>query len=249
LASVALLTVLVVADATVASAQSDSASSAQSYWLESRELLLERSLAGSATMTVLAQVQAYLSSNVAGCGSLPTYFGTAAASGNASGIDSGISYSVNATSVAVSTGSAGQADNLTIVRPFAGSVPGFLNLNEDLSVREVGGGGSVDLFRRESHLLNVPIQAGSASYLCSSTLGSLAAALSRAPCNATLEQAGFSALLPSLLAEAAAYGFALTAGWSAYGCATAYWVTLVEPGVAGPTGSFDWTVHGSGTTA
>lgn len=113
-------------------------------------------------------------------------------------------------------------------------------------MKEVGAG-SVDLSRRESHLLNVPLDVAAASYLCSSTLSSLAAALSRSPCNATLEQAGFSALLPSLVAEAAGEGFALTAGWSAFGCSATYWVTLVEPGVAGAAGRFDWTVHGSGT--
>lgn len=115
LASVAILTVLVVADATVASGQLNAASSAQSYWLEWRELLLERSLAGSASMAVLAQVQSYLSSNVADCGNFSPYFGSVRASSYASGEDTGISYSANASSVAASTAGAAQVDNLTLV--------------------------------------------------------------------------------------------------------------------------------------
>ena len=82
------------------------------------------------------------------------------------------------------------------------------------------------------------------------TLGSLAAALSRSPCNATLEQGAFDQAMPRLREDASALGFTLAAGWD-YGvaCSATYWVTLVERGVAGATGSFDWTVRGSGTTA
>ena len=119
-----------------------------------------------------------------------------------------------------------------------------------MSVKEVGGGGSVSLEREETHTLNLPIEVDSASSLCASTLDSLGAALSRSPCNATLEQASFDSVLPGLVADAAALRFTLTAGWgSGAACSATYWVTLVEPGVAGATGSFDWTVRGSGTTA
>ena len=97
LASVILLTVLVVADATVMSAQDNLASSAQTSHLESRELLLEESLAGGVSLQVLAQVQAYLSSNPAECDSLPQYFGSISASSTSSGEDSGIAYAANAT--------------------------------------------------------------------------------------------------------------------------------------------------------
>jgi hypothetical protein len=89
-----------------------------------------------------------------------------------------------------------------------------------------------------------------ASSLCVSTLGSLAAALSRSMCNATVGQDAFDAVMPALREDAAALGFTLAAGWNlGPSCSAAYWVTLVEPGVAGVAGSFDWTVRGSGKTA
>jgi hypothetical protein len=247
------LTVLVVADATVMSAQDNLASSAQTSYLESRELLLEESLAGGVSLQVLAQVQGYLSSNPAECDNLPRYFASIAASSASSGEDSGVEYSANATA-GVAPGSpvvASQGDNLTIVAPFAGWPTGALDLSEALSVKEVGGGGSVSLERQETHALNIPVEVGSASSLCAATLGSLGAALSRSPCNSTLEQAAFDSVLPGLVADAAAARFTLTAGWGSGGaaCSATYWVTLVEPGVAGATGSFDWTVRGSGTTA
>jgi len=249
LAAVVLLTVLVVADATVMSAQNNLASSALTSYLESREALLEQSTAGSASLQVLAQVQEYLASNVAECAGFPQYFASISGASSISGEDSGISYSTNATAVVANAGSqVPRSDNLTTVAPFSGYAAGALNLYEVLGVDEVGG--SVSLERHETHALNLPIAPDSASSLCASTLGALADALSRSPCNATLEQAAFASVLPGLVDEAAARGFALTAGWGSAGaCSVAYWVTLVEVGVAGVTGSFDWTVHGSGTIA
>jgi hypothetical protein len=249
LASVVLLTVLVVADATVMTAQDNLAASAQASSTESRELLLERSLAGRLSLDVLAQAQEYLSSTPAGCADLPQYLDSLAASNSTSGDDSGISYQANATARGVPE-TAATGDNLTVVAPFAGYVAGTLGLREVLSVREVGGGGSVTLSRQETHALNLPIQAGSASSLCASAAGDLAAALSASPCNATLEQDAFDAALPGLVDESSGLGFDLSAGWGyAATCSVAYWFTLVEPGVEGATGSFDWTVLGSGTIA
>jgi len=235
------------------SAQDNLASSAQTSQIESRELLLEQSLAGSVSLQALAQVQGYLSSNPAECSLLVQYLGSISGSGSALGEDSGIAYAANATAVEARSAStqAVRGDNLTVVAPFSGYLAGALNLQAALSVKEVGGGGSVSLEKREIHTLNLPIKPDSASSLCASTLDSLASALSRSPCNATLSEEAFGAALPGLVEEAAAQGFALTAGWGSGGtaCSAAYWVTLVEPGVAGATGSFDWTVHGSGVTA
>ena len=105
-------------------------------------------------------------------------------------------------------------DNLTLVAPFAGYVPGTLGLREVLSVREVGGGGSVSLVRQETHALNLPIRVSAASSLCASTAGALAAALSASPCNATVEEEAFDAALPGLVDVASGLGFDLSAGWS-----------------------------------
>lgn len=250
LAAVVLLSVLVVADATVMSAQEDLASVSQASHLESRELLLEQSSAGTAAMEALARVQAFLSADPAHCASLPAYLGSISATGSASGVDSGIRYSANAT-VSADAAATGAGDNLTVVSPFSGYLAGALDLRAVLSVMEESQGGLVTLARHETHTLNLPISPVSASYLCGSTSASLAAALSGSPCNSTLEDEAFSAALPGLVGEAASRGFTLTAGWGLDGpsCSASYWFTLVEPGVRGVAGSFDWTVLGSGTTA
>jgi hypothetical protein len=257
LASVLLLTALVLADATIVSAQDNLASSAQASLIETRESVLDQSLSGSVALQALSQVQAYLSSNPASCDGIPGYLASISSSSSTSGEGSGIVYSVNATAASmVATteppGAQGLQDNLTILSPFSGYLPGALNLRADLRVKEVGGGGSVTLERREIHVLHLPISPGSASSLCASALGSLAVALSRSSCNATLAQAAFDSAMPRLVEEASALGFSLTAGWelgSGAGCPATYQVMLVELGVAGVTGTFDWTVRGSGTTA
>lgn len=238
-----------VADSTVMVAQDNLAVTAQNSHVEVRESVLARSLTGSLSFGVLAMVQAQLTSSPAGCGSLEQYEESLSASSSISGKDEGVQYIANATAVASGTGMEAAIDNLTIDAPFSGHLPGALNLQADVSIREVGGGGSVTLARHELHSLNIPVSIGSASSLCALSLSSLAAALSSS-CNATLARAAFDSVLSSLAEEAAARGFALTAGWGqGSGCSAAYWVTLVELGVEGVTGSFDWTVLGSGTTA
>jgi hypothetical protein len=249
-ASVLLFTALVVANATTMVAQDNLASTAQASLVESRELVLGRSLAGSTSALALSQVQTYLASNPADCGGLPRYLASVSASSSVSGEEEGVSYvaSTTASEAPAARLQGSQNDNLTLLAPFAGSIPGALNLQANVSVQEVGGGGSITLERHELHLLNIPVSPGSASSLCSLALGALAAALGSS-CNATLAQAAFDSVLPALVAEAAARGFVLTAGWGLNACSATYWVTLVEPGVEGVTGSFDWTVLGSGTTA
>lgn len=249
LAAVVLFTVLVVADATVMSAQQNLAATAQVTHLESREQLLEQASMGVASLQALAQLESYLSSNPADCPAIQEYLASLSAEGSSSGVDSGISYSTNATASLLAS-PAPQSDNLTVASPFAGYSPTAADFRVTLSVEESSPGGAVTLSRREAHVLNLPISPGAASSLCGSSLASLAAALSRSPCNATSEEAAFDSVLPGLESAAAAVGFSLTAGWAGSGaCAASYWVTLVEDGVAGPAGSFDWTVLGSGSTA
>jgi len=253
LASVLLLTALVVADATLMTAQDNLASSAQTAHTEGRELLLEESLTGSTSLQLLAQVQGFLSSSPADCDSIPQYISSISASSSVSGEDEGIAYVANESATGAPTAllQGAPGGDLAIASPFSGFLPGGLNLVAASSVKEVGGGGSVSLERRETHALNLPISPGTASSLCASALGSLAAALSQSSCNATLAQAAFADVMPRLEEEASALGFFLTAGWGLDGpaCSATYWVMLVELGVMGVTGGFDWTVLGSGATA
>jgi hypothetical protein len=254
LASVILFTALVAADATVMTAEDNLASTAQTSHIESRELVLSEYSAGAASLLALAQVQSYLSSNPADCAGLNQYLEGISAATSTSGVAGGIAYSSNATAAfapAVALSQGQPSDNLTIVAPFSGYLAGALNLQVALNAKVVGGGGTVSLERHELHLLHLPISPDSAHSLCASALGGLAAALSGTSCNATSARAAFDSALPPLVEEAAARGFFLAAGWQpgGAGCSSSYWIMLVELGVEGVTGGFDWSVRGSGATA
>jgi hypothetical protein len=250
LASVLLFTALVAADATMMTAEDNLASSAQASHIESREHLLSEYSGGAASVHALAQVQAYLSSNPADCARLEQYLASITAASSISGDDGGIAYVSNAT-MTVAPAQGDQRDNLTIVAPFSGHVAGDLNLRLALNGKAIGGGGTVSLHRHELHLLHLPISPDSASWLCASSLGALGAALSRTSCNYSSAQAAFDSAMPPLVERAIARGFFLAAGWQpgAEGCSATYWIMLVELGVEGVTGSFAWTVRGSGATA
>ncbi len=247
LASVLLFTALVVADSTIMTAEDNLLSGAQVSHVESRELLLGRALAGSSSLQVLAQVQGYLASHAADCSSMQQYLNSISVRYSTSGEDSGILFTANASGVRAPPGAPQQTeDNLTLDAPFSGYATGDLNILTLVHVDEAGGGGAVLRQKGEAHILHIPIHPDAASSLCASALASLETALSRSSCNATLAQAAFDTILPSLVRQAASLGFSLTAGWGG-GCPSSYWVTLVEPGVGGVTGDFDWTVHGAGT--
>jgi hypothetical protein len=235
-------------------AEDNLASSAQTSHIESRELVLSEYSTGAASLQALAQVQSYLSSNPAECADLSQYFGTISAASSISGGVGGIKYASDATAAVAPEAAPSQAqrsDNLTIVAPFSGYLAGGLNLQVALNAKVVGGGGTVSLERHELHLLHLPISPDSASSLCASTLGGLAAALAGTSCNASSARAAFDSAMPPLVEEAAARGFFLAAGWQpgGAGCSSTYWIMLVEIGVEGVTGSFDWVVRGSGATA
>jgi len=245
LASVILFTTLVLADSTIMVADDNYASAAQASHIGSREALLREYSAGSAAFQALAKVQEHLASTQADCAALPEYLGSISAVSSVSGQDAGISYS-SGVSLTADPQPGGGPDNLTVVAPFAGYRAGFLALKTDVRTSERGGGGLVSLERHEVHVLNLPVSPGWASSLCGSALASLGSALSHASCNATLSGSAFGSAMPALVAQAAARGFSLTAGWQlGGGCVASYWITLVEDAV-GVSGRFEWTVRGSG---
>lgn len=251
LASVVLFTMLLMANSSLVVGEGDLAETTQLSHLESRELLLGDILVGEASMQLLAQAQGYLASQPAECGSLPAYLDGVTSNATLAGGQGGVAYTVNADGSHWEGGSAD--DNLTILSPFVGADATSLDMRIVVALNETAGGGTVTRFRQESHLLHIPISPLSAAFLCGSVLGGLGEALAGVPpCNATSAAAAFSAALPPLVSEAGSLGFTLDAGWSlegSQGCSVAYWFTLVEPGVEGVTGDFDWTVLGSGGAA
>jgi hypothetical protein len=250
LASVVLFTMLLMANSALVVGEGDLAETTQLSHLESHELLLGDALIGEMSIQVLAQAQSYLTAQPADCSSLPQYLEGVASNVSLDGDQGGVTYAARAEG-SYWNGRASD-DNLTVLAPFEGADPASLNMRVVAVVNETAGGGTVTRFKQESHLLHVLVAPESAAFLCASALGGLGDALSASPCNATVEAEAFSAALPPLVSEAGSLGFTLNAGWSLEGsqaCYVSYWITLVEPGVEGVTGDFDWTVLGSGGAA
>jgi hypothetical protein len=252
LAAVLLLTVVVAAAATTMSSQENLASAAQATSLANRETMMAQAESGSLTLTDISKVDDFLAGNPASCGEIPQYLQAISASSSASGFEGGVAYSANATVLPAPAGllAASGPVNSSLIRPFSGPEEGAFNLEVELSVSE-SASGLASLSTYQTVVANVPIEVDSASSLCTSTLYALQSSFARVPpCNATVGQTVFASLLPSLQSSAGSYGFQLTAGWGfGAGCGADYWLKLVEPGVAGATGSFQWAVLGSGGTA
>ena len=128
-----------------------SASAAQASHIESRESLLEQSLAGSVSLSKCSRRRRRTSRPIPrSAASLPQYVASISASGSSSGEDSGIAYAANATATrdCRPPPRVASRDNLTVVAPFAGGIPGALDLQAELE-RQGGRGlaGSVSLSR------------------------------------------------------------------------------------------------------
>jgi hypothetical protein len=228
------------------------AAAAQASGLETKEAVIAQAEEGALTLKDISEVDDALSRDPAPCGGMPRYLAAIAASSSDSGSQGGVDYSANSTAVpALGAAPGGETDGgSSLIRPFSGPEPGALDLEVLVDVSE-SASGLVSLAARHTTIVNVPIGVDSASSLCDSSLRSLRSAFVRVPpCNSTSAQAAFASALPSVEASAAARGFRLAAGWGfGTGCGVDYWITLVEPGVAGATGSFQWTVLGSGGAA
>lgn len=250
LSAVLLLTMVVVAAAATMSSEENLATTAQASSLETRESMIANYEAGALTLDDLSQVDRFLSSTPAPCGGLPGYLASISASNSTSGSTGGIAYSASARAFPAPAATADSAATVSaLLRPFAGPKPGALNLDVETTVSE-SASGLVSLALNQTSVVDVPIEADQADSVCASSLSSLESALGRVPpCNSTLAEAAFSSLFPSLESLASGAGFQLTAGWGFAGCAVDYWITLEEPGVAGATGEFEWTVVGSGDAA
>ena len=244
-ASVILLSTLVVAAATVMTGQDNSAQASRQVQLLTRIHLLDVAEGGAASLSSLADVASVVASTPAACEGLKSYPGQVTGSAALNGTDTGIAYTATAAVFPdFATGSPG--DNLTAMAPFAGHADGMLNLEDDLQFSATTAGDAITLGRAEVHLLNLPIRVSAAESLCSSVASGLSGAFAPNKCNYTLDAKAYAHEMPLLVASALAQNFTLTAGYS-LGCTMTFTFTLVQQGVQGPAGPFDWTVLGKGS--
>lgn len=145
-------------------------------------------------------------------------------------------------------------DNITSLRPFVGSVPGFLDIEARASVKVDPSVGPVTYSKTETHLLYLPIDIAGAVSFCqysfeqvAETLGALGAGV----CNSTLLQMVLGDLRSQLSVRASSLGFAIGISYRAseWPCSVRISTEVTQFGVEGPLGRFAWSVDESGSVA
>lgn len=205
-------------------------------------------LMGGGAATILLETQAFLGSGVLGC---PTAVKTAAA---AIGAFSALQRSGGLT-VRVSASAAGGGppdDNLSMVAPFNGSMPGDV----DILLAMVASGGDssagVSYAKTETHVVHLPVMLEELESDCLSAVGAVSTAVqASAPANCTRAAVApvISAASRTAAARAEADGFSFSLGFTTFSwgrCAVQYDVGLVQAGVQGPGGEFSARLEDEG---
>jgi hypothetical protein len=151
----------------------------------------------------------------------------------------------------VDSGSAN--DNLSMLAPFDGSVPGFL----DISVRAVEAGydgvAGVSYNKNETHLAHLPVRLSAEIADCLNAVASLEAFAARTVvpnCTSTAVSQLMESAMQGPEANAAKDGFLFGLRWDLTGtnpCAAAFVASIKQAGIPGPGGTFDVRLQEEGS--
>lgn len=204
-------------------------------------------LTGAGAMNILLEAQAALAARPLDCQNAP---GAAAAMvGNLSDLQEYGGLTVSSTArLAQGPG----RDNLTMAAPFAGSVPGEVDISVSMTASGSSLSGEVTFGKSEVHFFHLPVQLNRLSSDCVWALTGVLDALSaEAPSNCTRGAIGPLVLNASRRAEAAvaADGFAFTLSYALVpggSCGVSLRVQVQQAGVEGPGGPFTVKLEGGG---
>ncbi len=165
------------------------------------------------------------------------------------------SNSLEVRAVARTSTNGASSDNLSSLAPFAGFVPGRLDLS--VYVTEIGAspGGLVSYHKTEAHSLNIPIHPVLAASLCLASASEVASALSdlgQGMCNSTSLGAAMLSLRAALARSSSLLGFSSSLSYSMEAtpsCSVSYRLVVSQEGVAGPLGPFSWSVDQAGSAS
>jgi hypothetical protein len=246
IASVVVFTTLLLANAVFFSAENSylSATNLSSAQLQERDdasLIL-----GLSAYDSLARTQSFLQSTPMECSSSQSYLAALSGDWSADERNQSVWYSADA-SWAYASESPPAVGNALLPSQFNGYSAGDLNLLITTSVNESFVGGLPSYSIKEDEVVHLSVQPERVAAECVSALSALRGALSIGrSCNASLIAGDVS----SAQARSALTG-SFTGGASvspaARGCVVDYWVTMTQTGVQGVSGTFPWTVFGSGS--
>lgn len=256
LTAVIVFTALLFANAALYSAGSTYLSASELSAVQAREFDLAPLLVGLVSVSSLSTAQSYLESHPMDCSSsIESYLSPLTQSSSSAGADHGIEYSmVDSWGYSESDQSGG--DRYVSISSTLGSFDGFssgeLNLFVSASLNETEDGGLPLYQVNDTVTVHLPVEVEDEVGLCRSALSALGTALeSLKECNSTGVEAVISYLraeeegLQGISMGASAQRELTLAGLG--GCEVDYWVSLTEPGIEGVSGSFDWSLQGSGS--
>jgi len=139
------------------------------------------------------------------------------------------------------------SDNLTTLRPFAGSVRGWTNMMTTSSVRGESPDGTVIYDKTEVHLLSLPLRLDALTADCldaQSKLSSALSALGTNLCNSTILSEAVSSVSDAVSLSGNPDGFSVTIAYgivSTKPCEVEFAVSARQSDIPGPAGTFGFT--------
>ena len=208
-------------------------------------------LLGAGGADILLETQGFLSSRALGCSD--AWAAVAKALGAQSDVQRSDGLAVSVTAGVASGGAV--KDNLSMLAPFDGSVPGDLNMALEAVVSGSDGAAGVSLEWQGVHLVHIPVRLQRLAADCEDAVGRISAAVASAPApNCTY--AGASPLMESAsrgpAATAEADGFAFSLGFSVVpglSCEVGFQVVLRQLGVQGMGGPFSVQAEEGGSAS
>ena len=248
LVSVAVFVSLLISNLTLLYAENQRLWMASMTKLETDEGEIGMLLVAQGAYAILNNLQTELVQNPPSCSSWDAYSSSLASSSSHSGSIHAVQYGLEMAAAIVGSGS--RRDNLTLLRPFDGYLPGSLNVGIRVHLNELSGG-LPSYTRTEYHYLHLPISLSKMLSLCLSLLQDLHHVYqSRVYCNRLPSETPLDELFARYSQSASSNGFTLVlTHWFVRvdGCwLLSYAVTLSESSVEGVSGRFAWRLSDAG---
>lgn len=237
--SVVVFTALLLANSAVYAAQSGALGAAVSSSAQLRERSLASFSTGLSSFDSLASVQDVLQRSPMDCLSPQPYLDSLSGGASFSGEDGGIRSETSSSWSYISSYSGAAGDAL--LAQFSGYSPGSLDILVSTAVNESFAGGLPSYFREATEVFHFDIPVQQMVSECLSALSQSASVLSG------LRSCTQAAVQSALSAEPfQATGRVLASHGR---CVVDYSVTIAQSGIAGVSGTFQWSVFGSGSVS
>lgn len=244
LVSVVLFTTLLIANASLYSAESSYLSATNLSVAQQREAQYASLLVGLSAYSSLEGVQRLLQSTPIACSSAPAFLSSMSGEEHNNGSYQGIAFEIQTSWGHATAGATG--NNPADLQPYQGYSAGALNIEVTTSVAESFLGGLPSYHTEELDVVHLPVFLEQQASFCLSVLSTVGQSLSSLPaCNSTSIQDALGVIESSYVYPGSVYigGSATPSGGQCY---VEYWVTIAQS-YEGVSGTFEVSVDGSGS--